>query len=966
MKTKFFSLLLVLISVFAMADTKATLSGDCGRKINVNADSTNLQWSLDLSTHTLTITGSGRMKDYDNDTKAPWYSQRNEIHTVNFPDGMTTVGNYAMYQHSNLATINWGGNTVITIGNYAFYSCQSLTTLVLPTSVQQIGECAFIYCYGLKSIKMGNQVQRVAVNAFYNCNHITEIDMGESPAEIDAYAFYNNSALVTLNINKVKSISYNAFDNCVALKSLHLPATLTNMYGSSFCSCSGLDTITVHPDNAVYDSRDSCNAVIRTADNALVLGCCKTVIPNELKSIDGEAFYGCNRLNAIVLPDSLQSIGSYAFYLCSQLDSVIFPKGLQSIGAYAFQYCSQLTSIVLPEGMQSIGTYAFYSCSQLSSVNFPESITNVGCSVFQNCNNLTTPVYNSTIFVCMPTSYEGAYSMAETTKQIACGAFCDCSKITSIAIPSSVSGIGSSAFYNCSSLTQIALPERLKSINNYLFYSCSSLPSIIIPDSVTTISDNAFGYCRSLTSISFPANLTYIGGEVLRGCSNLRSIFWNVRTYSAIPKDKAWNDPLYYNRSQVTDFTFGDSVQMIPDNLCYDMTQLTSLSLGCNITSIGTAFDGCTNIKSVHWNLRSCNEPDVYTRAPFYALRDSITTFSFGDSVQMIPNYLCHSMKKLQQLYIPENVSTIGAFTFRYVEALDSISVHENNIHYDSRNGCNALIESSSNKLLLGCYKTNIPEDITSIGECAFRNVRNLRSVVLSDNVTTIGKEAFNGCKEMVELVLPEELEKIDDYTFQDCDSLLSLTLPASVNTIGLRAFANCSHLESVNCKAATPPTIDGTSFSRTTCSFYVPCANIANYRSASVWSDFGNRIVGEALYTLTVKPNEYAYGVVTVLQQPDCERTAIVEAEPSRGYEFVAWQDEYGKELSTESHYEFALEEDLNLIAIFQRIGQGIENVWEEGQAVWYDLMGHRIDEPTHGVYIVQIGNDTRKVVIP
>lgn len=943
MRTKFFTLLLGLISVLAMADTQDALSGYCGRKINVNADSTNLQWSLDLSTHTLTITGSGAMKDYDNDTKAPWYSQRSEIHTVTFPDGMTTVGNYAMYQHSNLATINWGGNTVITIGNYAFYSCQSLPNLILPTSVQHIGVNSFQYCYGLQSVKMGNQVQSVGSSAFSSCHSIAEVDLGESPANIDGYAFYDNRALVTLKINKVKSINYNAFENCVELKSLRIPATTTYLANSSFCSCSGLDTITVHPENAVYDSRDSCNAVIRTADKALVLGCCKTVIPNDIASIDGYAFYGCRRLNTIVLSDSLQSIG-----------------------AYAFQYCSQLTSIVLPEGMQSIGTYAFYSCSQLSSVNFPESITNVGCSVFQNCNNLTTPVYNSTIFVCMPTSYEGAYSMAETTKQIACGAFYNCNKVTSISIPSSVSEIGSSAFYNCSSLTQITIPERLKLINDYLFFSCRALPSIVIPDSVIRINNNAFGDCRSLTSISFPANLTYIGGEVLRGCTNLSSIFWNVRTYNAIPKNSSWSDPLYYNRSQVTDFTFGDSVQMIPDNLCYDMTQLASLSLGCNITSIGTAFDGCTNIKSVHWNLRSCNEPDVYTRAPFYALRDSITTFSFGDSVRMIPNYLCHSMKRLRQLVIPEHVASIGAYSFRYVEALDSISVHENNIHYDSRNGCNALIESSSNKLLLGCYKTNIPEDITSIGECAFRNVRNLRSVVLSDNVTTIGKEAFNGCKEMVELVLPEELEKIDDYTFQDCDSLLSLTLPASVNTIGLRAFANCSHLESVNCKAATPPTIDGTSFSRTTCSFYVPCANIANYRSASVWSDFGNRIVGEALYTLTVKPNEYAYGFVSVLQQPDCEHTAIVEAEPSRGYEFVAWQDENGKELSTESHYEFALEEDLNLIAIFQRIGQGIENVWEDGQAVWYDLMGHRIDEPTHGVYIVQIGNDTRKVVIP
>ena len=914
------SLLLSLLAVSALPVMADALSGYCGRKIDVNADSTNLQWVVDLQQHTLTITGSGPMKDYDNDNKAPWYPWRNDIYSLSFPDGMTTVGNRSMYDLYNLTTINWGGNTVERIGSDAFYNCRLLTQVVLPTSVIRIEGQAFQYCYALQSVKMGDLVEFIGWGAFRYCNELVSVDMGESPVVLDGTAFQNDYSLVNLTFNQVISIGYHAFEACRSLVSLHLPASLTYVESGSFRSCNGLDTITVDPNNTLYDSRNDCNAIISTADNTLIFGCCRTVIPNDILYIADEAFYDCNRLS----------------------------------------------SIVLPEGLLSVGSHAFYSCTQLSSINFPESIQSVGCGVFRNCSNLTTPICNSICFAYMPPSYLGSYSLPATTEMIACEAFYDCSGVTAISIPSSVYDIGSYAFFRCSSLTQIDLPERLKTISDYLFQYCSSLSSIVIPDSVTSINYRAFSYCSSLTSITFPASLINVGGDVLQGCTSLSSIFWNIRTFHDIGKNSTWDDPLYAVRSQITSFTFGDSVQIIPNNLCYDMIKLTSISLGCNITSIGTAFDGCNNIKMIHWNLRTCTEPKIYTQAPFYSLRDSITTITFGDSVRMIPNYLCHSMKRLRQLHIPELVSHIGAFTFRFVAALDSISVDEYNLYYDSRNHCNALIDSRTNILMLGCYKTEIPEDIHRIGDCAFRNVRRLRSVTLSDNVTHVGKEAFNGCRDLKQLSMANTIDTIEDYAFQACDSLQQLTLPENLEFIGLRAFAQCTGLDVIYSDAQTPPTIDETSFSATTCPIYVPCAQITNYRSAPIWQDFGSRLTGEAVYTFTVKPNDFAYGVVTVVQQPDCEHNGIVEAEASRGYEFVAWQNEAGTQLSTETHYEFTLEEDLNLIAVFRRVTEGVENVWAEGKAVWYDLMGHRVDEPTHGVYIVQTGSQTRKVVIP
>ena len=455
---------------------------------------------------------------------------------------------------------------------------------------------------------------------------------------------------------------------------------------------------------------------------------------------------------------------------------------------------------------------------------------------------------------------------------------------------------------------------------------------------------------------------------MLGGCTSLQSINWNVRTYSGVSVNYSYYDPFNGIRYQITSFTFGDSVHVIPANLCYDMSKLTSLSLGASIETIGgNAFYGCYSIDSIHWNIRTYPDPVTYSNSTFYGMRNQLRSFTFGDSVRHIPAYLCHSMSKLRQLRIPKNVSSIGKFAFRYVNALDSISVDEDNTRFDSRNDCNALIETDTDVLLLGCYRTQIPENITGIGECAFHNVRKLNSVVLPEDVAFVGLEAFNGCHDLKELSLPENLATIDNYAFQDCDSLTHVIIPQSVENIGFRAFAHCSGLEDINCQAVTPPAIDETSFSGTTCPIRVPCAYIADYRSAPVWADLGTRVAGEYFFTLTITPNEFAYGEVAMLQKPDCEHDAIIEATPSRGCRFVAWQDESGQVVASTARHQFTLEEDLNLIAVFERINEGMDETMEEsGTAVWYDLMGHRVAEPSSGVYIVVTGGETRKVFIP
>lgn len=950
---------LLLLSCVVRAYAQET-SGYCGRQVALNVDSTNLQWNYDETSHVLTITGNGLMKDYSTDTPAPWYPLRDQIQRVVIGDGVKTIGTYAMYSFTAMDSIHFG-NTLETIRSYAIQNCRTLKRVYFPNSLQSVeneafrfndslkvvdfGESpaviydyAFGWLYQLETVRFSN-VREVRWHAFAGCDHLANLDLGDSLTYIGGYTF----------------------TSCTSLRALHIPASVVTIDGGAFTYTASLDTITVAPANTVYNSNGDCNAIMRTSDNGLVAGCRRTEVPANTRSIDYAAFEGCS--------------------------------GLQSV--------------TLPEGLESIGTTAFGYCTNLHTINFPNSVTSVGCYPFRYCYALNTPLYNTRIFAFLPLHYKGSYVMPNTIRQLCCG-----------------------ACYMCDSVTNITLPDSLTRIPSEAFCGCVALTSMTIPDAVSDIDSYAFSNCQALSSITIPANLQNLGENVFNGCNALKTIVWNAKDAhlssafynepdSYVREHMDWYHPFYGVRQQIQTFTFGDSVRVIPRYLCYEMEHLTSLSIGCTVDSIEKyVFDGCTRISSVHWNAKNCADPSSYIVSPFYPFRNTISSFTFGDSVQHIPAYLCHGMSKLSRLYIPENVTSIGDYAFRDLNALDSIYVHPDNLSYDSRNHCNALIESVYDRLILGCYKTQIPNDIESIGACAFRRVRHLTQAIIPESVTNIEEEAFNGCTDLDTVALPSTLTAINDYTFQDCSSLDTLVLPETLEFIGIRAFSNCtglpnitlpetmdyidqyafsgcSGLDYIRCNATTPPIIKKTTFLSTSCPIYVPCPNLEDYRSAPVWEDYGQRVFGTFDYKLTVRPNDYFWGRDSIFQVPTCEANAIIYAEPFKGYEFVEWQDSLGHSLSTEPLYEFYVDADMTVIAVFREKPEALDNtaarttVWVSGQDVMlltsqdvnarlYDVTGRRVDAcaataditaslhaPGAGVYVVVTDGYQQKVIV-
>ena len=285
--------------------------------------------------------------------------------------------------------------------------------------------------------------------------------------------------------------------------SISIPANVGFIGTAAFANTKSLSSITVDGKNAVYDSRQSCNAIIETATNTLMTGCKTTQIPDGVRVIGRNAFYYCQSLESIELPASITKIDEYAFYECGSLKSATIPSNVRSIGDNAFSYCKSLESIDFPENLEFIGQYVFNGCEKLVSVSIPLNVNSIGTGAFAYTASLSSFTVDGRNEVY--DSRQNCNAIIETfTNTLIAG--CKTTKI-----PDGVKVIGKNAFYYCQSLESIVLPTSITKIDEYAFYECESLKSATIPANVRYIGDNAYGYCKS---IDFVESLVEVPFEV--------------------------------------------------------------------------------------------------------------------------------------------------------------------------------------------------------------------------------------------------------------------------------------------------------------------------------------------------------------------------------------------------------------------------------------------------------------------
>ena len=683
-------------------------------------------------------------------------------------------------------------------------------------------------------------------------------------------AFRDCYILASITIpGSVTSIGSYAFNEC-SISSITIGSGVTSIGDRAFSGCPNLSSITVETGNPTYDSRDNSNAIIETATNALIVGCKNTTIPSSVTSIGDWAFSCSYDLTSITIPNSVTSIGDYAFY-CTRLTSITIPNSVTSIGAKAFSYCYDLTSITIPESVTSIRDRAFQHCENLASITISEGVTSIGDRAFGGCSGLTS------------------ITIPESVTSIGDEAFTGCSGLTSINIPGSVTTINGWVFSYCSGLTSVTIPGSVTSIADGAFYSCSSLTHVYCyAENVPSTKSSAFYYSPiSSATLHVPAGSmdAYKAAEPWNGFGSIvameqvepeggivvtvdadgnadgghqftkindstfiidgikykvkdgnlevsgyddatftgvaliiSKLKYNGQTFNVVRiGDQAfsWCDAL-------TSITIPESVTSIGGGAFICCDGLTSVTIPNSVTSIGNdAFSGC-------YSLTSITIPESVTSIGGYAFDgcDGLTSVTIPNSVTSIGESAFNDCSGLTSITIGSGVTSIGGHAFYECSGLTSIMVQTDNPAYDSRDNCNAVIETATNTLIVGCKNTVIPNSVTSIGTDAFYNCFGLTSITIPNSVTSIGTDAFDGCY-----------------------YLTSVTIGSGVTSIGSSAFFDCSGLTNVYCYADNVPetSLDAFEYSPvSSATLHVPAGSVDAYKAAEPWSKFGSIVAIE------------------------------------------------------------------------------------------------------------------------
>ena len=795
---------LMCMAVAAMAcmsvNAQAT-SGSCGD---------NATWEYDNGT--LTIAGTGAMADYTDDpSSTPWAAYRTSVTKVVVGDNITTIGNCAFNMFTALTDVTIG-ESVETIGIFAFDNCtaEGFTTLNIPNSVTTIKSCAFSNNH-LETVRMGSGITEIWQQAFMQCTYLRNIVCAAAtPPTISNVNAFSNVNPTVVYVPTASVAAYKAATGWSAFT-----AVIDYPHGNCGDGEPATDAVTWAFDLATGTMTLSGTGAVKTFSDqnpmAYPWNSNEASVWNPT-GMDGDE-WGWLGVKSLVIGEGITNIPDYSFAMYIHLTSVSVPSTLTTIGASSLEECA-FTSITLPEGLLTIGDYAFLA-SKFTSITLPSTLTTIGSSAFNNCESLTaitipanvTAIGESAFLNCI--ALETVTMLRTTPPTLGEKAFYDYNDViipalTNIYVPSAsvdaykaangwstyadkiVANGGTPEPAVTTTFTYTA-SEKLTIFDNIeKFTGASSVKShefadgtgtVVYNGTVTAMADYTFRYDNDaknkMTSITIPESVTNTGEYTFWSCKNLATV-----TFDGTPTLTTIGKSAFKECEALTAIAIPATVETIDESAFADCSELASVTFAENalLTTINSsAFSYCRKLTTI-------------------TLPESLTTLG---SVQTEPQTYYNGsvfwFSGLTSIVIPKNVTTIYGSGYFAACNMTSVIVDAENTKYADLD-CNGIFEKATNKLIVGCNATTVPDGVTTIGYEAFWAVTTPFSLILPESVTTIEERAFHLADGLISINIPSGVTSIDADNFicQNVTDVYCYTAAADMTWEGFdQAFAN-------------------------------------------------------------------------------------------------------------------------------------------------------------------------------
>lgn len=703
-------------------------SGTCG---------SDLTWQLN-SSGVLSISGSGKMSDYSEDSTAPWYSNRSTIKSISI------------------------SNTLTHIGSYAFSDCTELTNISVSSQVTSIGRYAFRNCTNLSGAKLSDNILTLSDGVFSGCKALRSITLPNKITKINDCMFYDSGIEEIVVPDSVKRIGDSAFAYCFALKSIMIPDSVDYIETDAFLYSKNIENVYINNLtswlNIVFCSSEVGSGYSNPISNGanLVLDSkvlTEVAIPNTVTEVKKAAFYKYQMLKKLVIPSSVSIIGKSAFEGCTNLEYAQVSSS--TLGVQSFYECTKLKKIILDGELWYVPQNAFGHCINLSSVDIPDTVT-----------------------------------LIDT------GAFYGCTSLSDIKIPQKIRKISVVAFSQCTSIKKVYISDLSAWLNATLegyadpfaygaemYLNGSLITHLIVPDDATILQN--IGNCSSIESIYLHKNVNQVNG--MSNNLNIKKVYAPISKNFRYDFNKDVTFVNYCTIDYIKDGTLikSDSVYVGEDSVL----PIPPTGETYYYESNGEEWNGknvSADTSVTVYNAALVTYTGDYVGNDIVKIGSDIVLPTAVDGIY----YFEHNGDEWFGINITENI---------LVDVILLKSFDENkNAGWNLKNG---ILRIGGAGYMPDSYdypwsgkKTQIKEikigdEILNIGRYAFDSCENLVDVKIGNKVMEIGTEAFDDCANISSIVIPDSVKGIGEYAFEDCYNLKSVKIGKGLEVIENKAF---------------------------------------------------------------------------------------------------------------------------------------------------------------------------------